>query len=792
MQRLVVPVVILVLAVFALGKARPAAGQSYTAGTGFTATLPFNATLANDLELRPVAARGAVNAVIALPSAAAVSVSGLPSWITATQSGASLLVGGTAPVDAVTARFTVTRGGVPYRIVQPVSLGIAPCDGTSPGTGPLSLYLTRGAPASVQWCGSGGEGVWSWTFTPSAGTARAPAGLALALPNDPAPATAPVATSPSSTSGLSATIGVSATLSSSYATLLAFSPGRASLTGTVATGATTVSGTLRLADGRGRSVARSLRMEVAPHFGVGPDVAADGVQRWRRVGPAGLTKYVAVSLPLPAPRGGDGSYTWTLPTQPGGLSVVSSPSGPRLQGTLPASTRLGTTPIVLEVRSPGHFLPATLRFDASVLAQELGTFSVLTQNTLLRPPELPDWAEELATGGGAGAGWIVGSLLGPFGLIGAAAGAIASNLAAEEIYDWSVQNTDADNLERTDLLEARLLDKTTRRMNGSGPIDFAALQEVFDENMFSKLQNDLAGSYSMRQGPPALDHKISSGLASLVRHARFQILGHQRFPFEVVDPDSSDALANKGFSVTTVQLKDAAGNAIPDAIVRIVNLHTDANESDPTWRMNQFDQIAAHLDGLPATHPILLTGDFNVQGESLPNGVAPTHTAEYDLLMDILHFYGSWWANDPELAACPLSPRCHLIGYADVYRQRHPLASWQIGPDFAVRGITNDARRNPYSASWFPGSPPKRLDYMIVRQGTAVQLRWVDIAIVDDLVPTTLAADEGWIPDAGACQADQRGLDGTPFGARSNDLPAMCSYLSDHYGLRGDFRLVRE
>src|SRR5262249_43483876 len=82
---------------------------------------------------------------------------------------------------------------------------------------------------------------------------------------------------------------------------------------------------------------------------------------------------------------------------------------------------------------------------------------------------------------------------------------------------------------------------------------------------------------------------------------------------------------------------------------------------------------------------------------------------------------------------------------------------------------TADPSRNAYAAHWGdPNGPPKRLDYLLIRQGTEYQVA-VDSKVLRDAAANTqlFLNTPGW-------------NDGQRIG-----------YLSDHFGLAADLRMVR-
>ena len=404
------------------------------------------------------------------------------------------------------------------------------------------------------------------------------------------------------------------------------------------------------------------------------------------------------------------------------------------------SAPLGPLSVELEISSSfGPSTHLTVNLNVSV------PFSVWTQNSQLRPNNLVD----LST---AEAAALV--LLRPDW-----ATAIG---VAEGIYDATVPNSAADNEQRTNLI-----------LGHHGNFDIVALQEVFDPDNLAQLS---AGTgYQRTLGPPATPVSLnpfnpqlpegSSGLALLVR-GDLAVSGHQAPVFTACNGDlwnvaaalltfgdlNSDCLAQKGFTIDKVQFgPDAA------SYIYVVNTHLDAGSAagDVAARAAQLAQITTAINALgDPSHPVLIMGDLNVDGETALG--APS--AEFTSMITAL-------------------------GVTDLYRMAFPSSA-------ARPGFTFDNQVNAYAFNWSdgPGSIQRsRIDYILVRQGTDYRIA------LDTSAPFSIGVQDN-SPATNPANAFDTTLcrdPGPPVTGWLIDNPALRCYVSDHWGLEAHLRLIK-
>lgn len=423
-------------------------------------------------------------------------------------------------------------------------------------------------------------------------------------------------------------------------------------------------------------------------------------------------------LRLPRPLGGDGSsYTWSIeyqsPRLPLGLSRVQNGDSWHISGTVAPDAAIESRTVRLRVSStmgqPIVDIPMEFRLTVP--------FDVWTQNTILRPPTIIDTGE------------IVALSFIPF--IGPGAASLAT--AIKVSYDNSVQNTEFDNRQRTNMI-----------LDRAAGFDIVALQEVFEEDNQEQVIDQMSQDFSVLWGPPAtsdiptLDIPINSGLATLINKDLTSNSSNAPAGFhqwraynETGGLTTTDGWARKGFTLDKVHFGPNT-----DDYVWVANTHTKAGSGDnAAIRQSQLTQmgnfITANAD---ANHPVLLMGDFNVVEESLEWGA-------------MLQFLG-----------LPISG-------SDLFMNAHPVGS-------SVARHTIDTDRNAYALNWdSPGAGHlERLDYILVRQGTDYQIEVSSIEITDDSISTSLCSSEGWL---------------------SPPVPASLGcYISDHFGIRADLKLV--
>jgi endonuclease/exonuclease/phosphatase family metal-dependent hydrolase len=524
--------------------------------------------------------------------------------------------------------------------------------------------------------------------------------------------------------------------------------GKAELTGTVDDYAASSAGKLRLQQ-RGVDFITDAIFQVPITFSTTEAANFSGLHD--------IERGQHLDLQLPSPRGGAGAnYVWHLnyysDQLPNGLHLTTAG---RITGTVAAHANIGTRDLTLTVSSPGVY-PSFPDVENSVQTQLRLTvpFNVWTQNTFLRPADLPqaihDAAETTVDIGSVIGGWF---LCGPPCAVG---GLLTSEALDEELarqienaYDGKVQNTLADNQERM----ALVLDQVAQN-----DYDIVALQEVFQ---FSPSQNGgvtlphitqmrtaAAPTHFVLEGPQPDGFEMNSGLALLVKRALSPIPSfnhpqtvYQNAPLTVANQGNTeinfDALAQKGATIDKIHF-----GPLPDDYIYLVNTHMQAGKGavyDNLRTLQQdelFNFINLHTD---SAHPVVIVGDLNVI-EAFGSGPGRTHTNEYFGLLGQLG----------------------LGADSDVFRGFQTLS----GDD----GFTVDTTANLYTQQWgSPGVPAvERLDYILVRQGTQYQLEADSVHMTN--APVTTSQCTTWQMTA---------------------APTLQCYLSDHFGLEAQLRLVK-
>jgi hypothetical protein len=403
------------------------------------------------------------------------------------------------------------------------------------------------------------------------------------------------------------------------------------------------------------------------------------------------------------------------------------------------------------------------------------SFSVATLNTFLRPTHAHESSH----------GLLDGALLGLPAMLGQAG------------YANRVSNTTSDNQERAALIAEEFLG-----------FDIVALQEVFDPDQirqFYQLATE-RGFYNLSGpgpdtsgwGPFTWSIGTGAGLALLVdrtlssqgggvwsddwqrmlngpslngtglRHRVEDVFEHESRPFEYeggrgfLDTtgklmlDAGEAIggvlkdesiiSNKGFTVDTVQL-----GANPDHFVYVVNTHlsAEAGEHGTYTRLRQVSEIANFVDSqTDGLHPVVFLGDFNIAAG----------TSDYDWMMR------------------------RLGNPIDVF------AATPDGRDF----FTTDPRRNPYeyferhTAQGDPAflfSGQKRIDYILIRQGSEYAIRVNSVSLEDgtDSNPADLLTDRmrHWSQHPVFENYFSTAFD-VPW---VEDPGTLVPFISDHFGL---------
>ena len=300
-----------------------------------------------------------------------------------------------------------------------------------------------------------------------------------------------------------------------------------------------------------------------------------------------------------------------------------------------------------------------------------------------------------------------------------------------------VENTGSDNRQRANLILDRI----------SG-YDIVALQEAFDNEQREQLETGAASrGFNHFYGPRGGIGEEDSGLMILIRQDWWQIATHGSEKFDDHCGESgADSWADKGLSMTMLTL---AGNPIySDQKIFFVNTHTQAGEDseDVLIRRCQFQVIRDYINDFspsPAIAPILIMGDMNVYEMD----------DEYNDMLELLAIYpAAGWQSS-------LNVRDDLIR--------------EYGSGGYTRRITSDPERNAYAWAWFSDDPKGRLDYMLLRQGTAYRIDVDSIEMTDAPVHTAMCAREGWLTDPEA-------------------PPTLECYLSDHYGIAASLKFSRQ
>ncbi len=477
----------------------------------------------------------------------------------------------------------------------------------------------------------------------------------------------------------------------------------------------------------GETAQRSVEFLVPVYLAQGDITALAHVQ--------GIERGETYNFPLPQPMGGDGAnYTWafeySFPDRlPSGLSIDQTGS---VHGTVADGATIGQYNVHLTVSSPlGDPASLTMNFRLTV------PFNVWTQNANLRPPRIIPPNEEMQR------------------ILIAAPPEAWYLWEIQEAYNLLVDNTETDNQQRT-----RMILREARNH------DIVVLQEVFSEDNQRQIVDDVRADYFTMFGPPAdpvpifsdyVELLLNSGLAVMIRKdlAPSQSFQHWSVPFnETGGISEADGWASKGLTLDKVQFGPNANDYI-----YVVNTHAKAGEHDenpPGYgltnreiREAQFleliDFVGRETD---RDHPVLIMGDFNSVEATL--AVSPAtgmvHTSEYYSMLGILG----------------------LNSQDDLFRANHTLS--------ADPGFTWNTDRSAYLFNWEGPGPKKRLDYILVWQGNQFRIEVDTIGLTDFLLndPVTdrsMCTEQGW-----------PGLPGAPA--------TMQCYLSDHFGIEADLRLV--
>lgn len=308
--------------------------------------------------------------------------------------------------------------------------------------------------------------------------------------------------------------------------------------------------------------------------------------------------------------------------------------------------------------------------------------------------------------------------------------------AVEVAWDQGINNTDEDNGQRAGLIHDHL---ASQQQPGRRSYDIVALQEVwespFTEGMRDRIVADAQNlGYSAFDGPADSGLEISSGLVLLVHNH----LSVSSYPPEVFNDDSGfdglvqdgmfDGLAQKGFTLSRISF-----GPDPNDFIFILNTHLQADDQ-ASVRDNQLDEIQRFLNAnVDRTHPVILMGDFNIAATG----------PEYRPMLNRL--------GDPD----------------DVFGDG-------AGP------FTSDTESNAYAHFWNDSGQTKqeRIDYILIQQGTQFHV----------VVDNQLLENTHFDPGTFLCKDPRtRPFSGWLIGGRQG----LSCYLSDHFGLSAELRLVK-
>ena len=660
------------------------------------------------------------------------------------QSGNRVLVWAKVPADSGDIDFVInTKGRENYIIRQPVKIGLNSC--TSPG---LYFPVRLDDEIDISICASGNEiETLTWEYKP------------INRPNSPL-------------GGLEIEIKCGTT---DIAQGMSLCDGRrVKITGTVQPGAYSSYGTITLRKDDQVIIKGKTKIDVAPYLILsrGSGLIQVDPQTWELQSESfQYTKHQKTSYLLPQAGGGYGnvqfiwSYDNSIPyghffpesNQNGDWYLHGSPKHviPSNYGQHAAEPSK-EIPVKLRLKSDGSLQETQLIVFVKVQPKEIKGFSLLTQNTLMRPDDLPEFAEDIICNGGALSAAIIAAAVSPYGFAGVIGalfgGCKAAEIVGQAIYDspFSDNNTEKDNIDRANLIVDQALNRRTRRVDDPNDerYDVIAMQELIADDIREFINYSLSSHYSFHQGPNKIeDSKVHSGLGIFIRKD-WIVLSHDNVPYG--NSSGFDMFANKGFSFSKIQIgKD------PDSYFYLVNTHTNAGEGKGARiRLSQIKNLGQYINQYADfKHPVLIVGDLNVEGAK---------QQEYEEMMDSL--------GNP----------------IDTYRESH--GDLNNNP-----GFTSNKERNPYAYEWFNGGQDhsKRLDYILLRDGSEYKLIRKGTEIVDDHIITQKYRDD-WQQNETACVLDDNNSDGTDYGEGANNAPLRCSYLSDHYGLRADFLLIRD
>ena len=133
------------------------------------------------------------------------------------------------------------------------------------------------------------------------------------------------------------------------------------------------------------------------------------------------------------------------------------------------------------------------------------------------------------------------------------------------------------------------------------------LQECFLNVLYDDIQYEFP-EYHIIKGTMNGYRLVNSGLVILTK---YPIVSHTFIPFEDKTLTTSDALAEKGFLVAQLRIKDK--------LVYIINTHLQSSNyrNDDTMSIKQWRQLYEYVSTLK--YPWLLGGDFNININKFPS-----------------------------------------------------------------------------------------------------------------------------------------------------------------------------
>jgi len=283
-----------------------------------------------------------------------------------------------------------------------------------------------------------------------------------------------------------------------------------------------------------------------------------------------------------------------------------------------------------------------------------------------------------------------------------------------------------------------------------GKWDIIGFQEMFAA--FSDRQNYLIKQaakkgllYHVKSRSPSVISKflIDGGLLIL---SRYPIVASSEITYS--ECMQADALAAKGAIHALIQFQ-------PGQFVHVFNTHLQASYNDPRsltkfqksqWvRTSQLQELAAfmHTTTKNDSYPIMLLGDFNVNGRK-----SPTDASDSEEYLNMIQIFGQYFDCEDLLR--------DTMGY-------HPPTVGDIHEDGSPREIhltnVNDQKIT------------KRIDYIWwLRRKDATQAKPEPVVIDNNAVPVDPLAPVSVIP--GTCAVAPLFVEGSPF-----------TQLSDHYGV---------